>query len=118
MKVLICGGRDFDDYDMMANLLSELRAKHPQLEIVSGGARGADSLADYYAQTNGVKITVMKADWDTHGKGAGIIRNNQMLDLVPDLVLAFWDGRSRGTLHTIEEARRRGLETKVMSYSI
>lgn len=75
-------------------------------EIVSGGARGADSLAERYAQENDIQLTVFPAEWDKYGKSAGYRRNHQIIDYA-DVVLAFWDGQSKGTKHAIELAEKQ-----------
>jgi hypothetical protein len=116
MKVMVCGGRDFDNYDRLANILSDIKGEHPNIELISGGAKGADNLAEQYAQLNNVPIKVIKADWGTHGKSAGIIRNRELLDLKPNLVIAFWDWVSKGTKDSIEEAKRRGIEVRIHNY--
>jgi len=82
--------------------------------IVHGGASGADGLARKAARALHLNETAYPADWKRYGKRAGIVRNLEMLDLAPALVLAFWDGQSPGTRHTIEEARRRGIEVEVI----
>jgi hypothetical protein len=81
--------------------------------VVHGGARGADRIAGELAQALGLEERVFLPDWSSYGKRAGMIRNLAMLDLVPDIVLAFWDGASTGTGHTIGEARRRGIPVDV-----
>jgi hypothetical protein len=101
MRVLVCGSR------------AELDRLKPT-EIISGGARGADRVAEVWAKTNSVPITVFTANWNKYGRRAGILRNNQMLDTNPDLVLAFWDGVSTGTKYTINEARKRGMKVEVI----
>jgi hypothetical protein len=81
----------------------------PGTIIVHGAARGADQMAARIASRCGFATEPHPADWDRHGKAAGAIRNLEMLDSGIDRVLAFWDGNSRGTLHTITEAHRRGV---------
>jgi hypothetical protein len=81
--------------------------------IVHGGAHGADRMAGELAHALGLEERVMLPDWDGRGRRAGIERNIAMLDLYPDRVLAFWDGASTGTGHTIHEARRRGIPVDV-----
>lgn len=110
MKVLVCGGRDFSDYDYLESVLNEVDSKTPILELAQGGARGADSLAHKWAVENGIyKICTFIADWDTHGRAAGPIRNRQMLnEFQPDLVVAFPGGF--GTEHMIAIALEAGVE--------
>jgi hypothetical protein len=81
--------------------------------VIHGGAHGADQCAGVAAEQLGYGVHVFRADWGQFGKRAGIVRNNLMLDTNPDLVIAFWDGQSRGTKHTIDEARKRGIEVEV-----
>lgn len=79
-----------------------------------GTARGADRLAAGYADSLGLEVEHYPADWKRHGKRAGILRNLEMLDAEPSLVIAFWNGRSCGTKHTIDEARRRGIPVEII----
>jgi hypothetical protein len=88
--------------------------RRPQTTIIVGDARGADTAAYWSARCCNHPVRVFKADWKTHGKKAGIIRNLEMLDEKPDLVIAFWDGKSRGTNHTITESRKRGIPVEVI----
>jgi len=89
-----------------------------QITIIHGGARGADSLAGDLAAELGCKVRVYHASWQVYGKGAGPIRNRQMVDENPDIVhcLAFHDdleGRSRGTLHMARYAKQNGISVNV-----
>lgn len=85
--------------------------------VIHGGARGADMQAGVYARALGFDEKVFPADWRGKGKAAGIIRNLQMLDECPDLVLAFQRSGSTGTQHTINEARKRGIPVEVVSHA-
>lgn len=119
MKILICGGRDFNDEDLMVEninqLLDELGLVEAQITIISGMARGADLMAYELALHNGIETIVMPADWNKYGKSAGFIRNLQMLNHA-DYVLAFWDNKSKGTEHTIVNAQKRNITVKVINY--
>lgn len=86
-----------------------LSAFPPDTVVIHGDARGADRLADHAARGLGLKVEPYPADWSRYGKRAGILRNLEMLDSNPTTVIAFWDGESRGTQHTIDEARKRGI---------
>lgn len=89
MRVLVCGGRDFDDMDCVQCHLDG----QPISLIIHGGARGADKLASDYAFMMGIEEKCFPADWKRHGKAAGPIRNQQMMDEGrPDLVVAFPGG--------------------------
>jgi hypothetical protein len=103
-KVVIAGGRDFNDFPTLCNTMDKLlerQIKINKITIISGGARGADTLGERYAQLKGFELIRVKANWDKHGKSAGFIRNKEMLTLT-DGVVCFWDGKSRGTKHMID----------------
>jgi len=119
VRILVCGGRDFDDYPLVRQTLYSLLPPStedmstwlppPDTVIIHGGARGADLLADQWAVTNWVTIEEYKADWNKHGKAAGPIRNKQMLEEgKPDLVVAFPGGK--GTAHMVRIAKEAGIK--------
>lgn len=113
MLVLVCGSRTWTDRQLVDRELCEfLRDRFAT--ILHGGAKGADSMADEIAHENGFDTKVMLADWKRYGRSAGCIRNDEMLDEGPDLVLAFWDGSSHGTKHTIDQAITRGIPVKII----
>jgi len=99
----IVGTRTFDDYEFLE---SELNKRFPRgIDcVVSGGARGADALAKNYAINHNIPYKEFPAEWDELGKSAGYIRNRKIVDNC-DHVVAFWDGKSRGTLNTIYLAK-------------
>jgi len=110
MKVLVCGGRDFDDYVTLRAFLNKLSVKTPITEIIEGGAKGADALAARYADKFNIPLRTFKADWDNLGKRAGPMRNSQMLkEGQPDLVVAFPTPKSVGTVDMINKAQRAGI---------
>ena len=113
MIVLVCGSRDWTDREAVNAALD--RYHQPWLKIIHGNAPGADSLAAEWAFRRAIPCTPFPADWATHGKAAGPRRNVQMLDEGPALVIAFQRNGSRGTAHTIREARRRGIPVEVHS---
>ena len=76
-KVIVCGGRDFDDKDRVFHVLDRLHARHPRLTIIEGGAAGADRLARWWAITRAVDYLTVPADWKKHGRAAGPKRNAQ-----------------------------------------
>ena len=84
-------------------------------EIVSGGAAGADSLGERYANYYNIPIKRFLPEWDKYGKRAGYLRNQTIIDNC-DMVLAFWDGQSRGTADTIEKAKRAMKPTFIVYY--
>ena len=76
-------------------------------EIVSGGASGVDSCAAKYAKNNGLKLTVFLPQYDRYGRAAPIVRNKKIVDYA-DKIVAFWDGKSKGTLSVIKYAEKTG----------
>lgn len=115
-KVVVAGGRDFNDYELLKETLNYLlQKKLPDVEIVSGAARGADSLGERYAQEYNLSIHRKPADWDRYGKSAGYRRNAEMAKYA-DAAVCFWDGKSRGTKHMIDLAEKEGLQVKVIKY--
>jgi hypothetical protein len=112
VKVLVCGSRAWTN---TAALTQRMQSFPPDTLIIHGDAKGVDRLADRFARVIGLPVLRMPADWQNEGKAAGIRRNLRMLDEQPDLVLAFWDGQSRGTAHTITEAEKRGIPVEVIS---
>ncbi len=82
--------------------------------IVSGGAKGADTLAKEFAKENNLPIIEYLPDYKTHGRQAPILRNIQIVENC-DFLIAFWDGTSRGTKFTIDYARKKGVPFKVIS---
>nr|WP_297100849.1 DUF2493 domain-containing protein [uncultured Prevotella sp.] len=117
-RVIIAGGRDFDDYGLLCEHCDRLLAQKEQthkIVIVSGAARGADTLGERYAHERGYSIEQYPADWEHEGKAAGFIRNRQMADKA-DALIAFWDGQSRGTAHMIDQARRKPLPYRIVKF--
>lgn len=114
MTILICGGRDFADYNLFTAKLCNYQ--EAMSSIISGGASGADSLAERYAANWATPIRVIKPDWKKDGKAAGFIRNQKMIDMKPDAVIAFWDGKSRGTADTINRAKKAKITTLIVYY--
>jgi len=103
LKLAVVGSRDFNDYEFLKKMLDF----HPCTRIISGGARGADTLAKRYAVERGISIKEFLPNWDVHGKSAGYRRNEQIVKACDELV-AFWDGISRGTKHSIDIAESAG----------
>jgi len=107
-KLAIVGSRSFNDYDKAKAIIDEVIAENPTInEIVSGGANGADKLAERYAQENNLKIKIFYPEWSKYGKRAGFIRNEKIWQYA-DLGIAFWDGKSRGTQHSFDLANKLG----------
>ena len=115
MKVIIAGGRNFNDYETLKSVCDKTLKYCTNIEIVSGTARGADILGEQYAKEKGYKIIQFPADWDTHGKSAGYIRNAEMAKYADGLI-AFWDEKSKGTKHMIDLAKKELLQVKIHTY--
>jgi len=102
-RVLVCGGRDYTNEKMAFAILDAAHAANPIIEVIHGACAGADMLAEMWANQRSIPTRPFPADWDTHGKAAGPIRNRKMLDVgKPDIVIAFPGGR--GTRNMIEQA--------------
>lgn len=111
MRILICGSRNFTDRDAIVRALEvqPIWPVGPETIIVHGAARGADTLAGEVAKQFGFHVEAHPADWKQHGKAAGPIRNQEMLDSGVDVVLAFPLGESRGTWDMVRRARAAGV---------
>ena len=106
MKIAIVGSRTFDDYGLLSKTIFDYLAPiDSTTHIISGGAKGADALGEKFAYRNNTKLTVYRAEWDKYGKSAGFLRNQTIIDNC-DMVVAFWDGKSKGTADTINKAKR------------
>lgn len=121
LRVVVCGGRSFDDYEYMKETLDKLQRTQFKIQtIIHGGARGADTCAQDYADEYGLGYKVYpvkKSEWRTIGKAAGILRNKKMLnESRADVCVGFWNGTSKGTRHAIETSVALGLITPVFLY--
>mgnify|MGYP000554287223 CR=1 FL=1 len=125
MKILVCGGRDYDNKDKVFRVLNELCIRHSKfykcddnwlpsdVTIITGGAKGADDLAAAFAMVHWTDYKEYPADWKKYGRGAGPIRNREMFnDSEPDIVLAFPGGK--GTEDMINVARKGNCEVRVL----
>lgn len=116
MKVIIAGGRDFEDYELLCSVCDNLLSDEENVEIISGKANGADTLGENYARSRGYNIIERPANWAYYGNYAGHIRNRQMADEA-DALIAFWDGSSTGTSNMIDEAKKVKIKIKVQRYT-
>lgn len=128
MKILICGGRDFADYKLLKektdyHVKIAKETNHRQgVEIVAGGAKGADTLAEKYAKERHYGTSIFPAWWQEDGKKAGALRNIKMAKYLVEsddtqvFVIAFWDGISKGTKHMIDTAKKRNLPLYIYKY--
>lgn len=113
MKILVCGDRKWSDY---GKILTRLRSLPPRTEIIHGGADGADSIGGQVAKELGLQVIAVLADWTKYGRAAGPIRNQRMLELHPDLVIAFHSNleASKGTKNCLAQAEKLGIPTEVI----
>jgi hypothetical protein len=112
--VLVCGSRGWTDRTAIFDRIAELP---PGTVVFQGKARGADMIAEQACAFHGLKSVGFPANWARLGRSAGVVRNLEMLDASPDLVIAFQLDGSRGTQHTIDEARRRGIPVEIHAAS-
>ena len=110
MRVIIAGSRDVIEYQKMIKAILESGIE--VTTVVSGGARGVDRLGERYAREMSLDLEIFKANWDTHGKRAGYLRNVEMAKNA-DALIAIWDGKSKGTKHMIDIATGRKLQVHV-----
>jgi len=116
MKLIIAGGRNFTNYQKLKQTCDHLLQNQTNIEIVSGAYyKGADKLGEQYAKERGYKITQFPANWNKYGKAAGPKRNQQMANYA-DALIAFWDGKSKGTKNMIDLAKQGGLKVNVHYY--
>jgi len=115
MKIIIAGGRDFNDFQMLCQKCDKILINCKDIQIVSGGANGADRLGERYAAQKGYGIQQFLANWTKYGKSAGYIRNKEMADYA-DALIAFWDQKSKGTGHMINIAKKQNLLVRVVVY--
>jgi len=117
MKIIIAGGRNFDNYSLLKTSLDNLftNLKREEITIVSGHAAGADALGEQYANQNNLDLVIFPANWRRRGKCAGPYRNLQMATFA-DCLVAFWDGSSRGTAHMIETMKGMNKPFRVIRY--
>lgn len=109
-RIIICGSRGWTDRKRIEDRLFDLPV---EAVIVHGAARGVDRIAHQEAEKAGFVLEPHPADWERHGKAAGFIRNEEMASLGADLLIAFWDGRSRGTLDMMERGAAHGIPIEV-----
>jgi len=118
MKVIIAGSRSFRNYSFLTSKLDLLFSRcTEEIEIVSGTARGTDTLGEHYAHAKNLKLHKFPAAWNFNGRSAGYIRNEKMAKF-SDALVAFWDGKSRGTHHMIDLAKKHSLRVRVVRFDL
>lgn len=116
--IAVVGGRDFENFNLLDDTVSRVIRGWDVWQtavIVSGGAYGADKLAERFAAKHSLPTIIHLPDWNKHGKGAAFIRNLQIV-LSADIVVAFWDRQSKGTADTITKAQEHGKPVVIVTY--
>ena len=117
-KVIVAGSRNYNNKEFIYNKLDILLSKvNKPVQIVSGLAKGVDSIAVDYAQDKGLYLKTFEAHWDKHGKKAGILRNIEMGDYA-DALIAFRLNNSTGTSHMINYAKSKNLKIRIYEVSL
>ena len=111
MKLAIIGSRNFNDYFLLTKILESYKSETTL--VVSGAAKGADSLGEKWAIENNIKTLIFPANWEKYGKRAGFIRNEDIIKNC-DYVIAFWDGISKGTSHSLNLAKKYNKSSKII----
>ena len=124
LRILVCGGRHFENYDLLKTILDKvLKLKNltpKDVEIVSGHCKGADLLGEKWAEETKASVKIFPADWVKYKKSAGPIRNKQMIDYITcfsdKLVVAFVSPNSKGTRNTISLAKKNNIPVIATEY--
>ena len=115
---LVVGSRTFTDYEVLKERLDYFLQNKSDICIVSGGAKGADQLAEFYAKEHDYELKVFKAHWDMYGMSACMIRNKEMMQFISQCtdkgMVAFWDGESSGTRNSIDLSKNYKITCKVV----
>lgn len=115
MKVAIVGSRSFNDYALLCKEVESLVGVANITHMVSGGAKGADKLGEVWAKEHNVPTIIHRAEWSLFGRRAGMMRNSKIIDDA-DVVIAFWDGVSKGTDDSIKKAKKAGKRVHVVYF--
>lgn len=122
-RIIIAGSRNFNNYPYLEYVVDRYFAKFVTdkqgAQIISGTAKGADSLGELYAEKHGIEVIRCPANWDKYGRAAGYRRNEEMAilsmsDGYTGVLLAFWDGLSRGTKHMIDLAEKHNVKVYII----
>ena len=107
MKVIIAGSRDLGTQSQVTSAIVNSSWEKEITEIVSGTAKGVDRMGEEFGRTYNIKVMQFPANWGRYGKSAGYRRNQQMAEYA-DVLIAIWDGKSKGTKHMIDIMYRLG----------
>ena len=131
MRVIIAGGRDFNDFKLLESNINKIFKQlsdeksisacidESNIEIICGKARGADTLGEQFAKEYKLSIKYFPADWNTYGKSAGYRRNAEMANYAKEdngVLIAFWDGKSKGTKHMIDLSKSNNIRVFIVNY--
>lgn len=137
VRIIVAGSREFDYYEVLVKSISNVifdlecrnvvignasrQSEKHLIKFISGTARGADQLGERFATNHGYEVFRFPADWDTYGKSAGYRRNADMAKFASEgdnfgVLIAFWNGKSRGTKNMIDLAKRYGLEVHIVNF--
>jgi hypothetical protein len=117
ISLAIIGGRNFHDYILLSREVKLFTSGLSISQIISGGAKGADSLGECYAIEYGIPIKILYPDWNKYGRSAGILRNSDIIRESTH-VIAFWDGLSKGTKDSINKAQTQNKILKIVYFNI
>jgi hypothetical protein len=123
MRIIIAGTRTFNDYEMFRDNVKDILSdiKTDDIEIISGHARGVDQFGERFAKEFKYKLKIFPADWNARGKSAGYLRNIEMSQYASEnkegMLIAFWDGYSKGTNHMINIAKEYKLDVRIIRYT-
>jgi len=116
-RLAVVGSRDFDDFELFVKIMDRLRLVKVIDVIISGGAKGVDSMARHYSEVNGIDFEEYLSDWDKHGRSAGFIRNQTIWDNSTSGI-AIWDGISKGTAHSFEISKKQNKPLIIFNYNL
>lgn len=119
MNIIIAGGRDFNDYELLKkevdDFIKTYKNPHEMVTIFSGGAKGADSLGEKYAKDNNCPLYLFPVKWRDSENIVEMLRNIEMAKLA-DAVIVFWDKKSKGSAHMIAQSSKHNLRLKIVYY--
>jgi hypothetical protein len=115
IRLGIVGSRTFTNYALLESTILHFMKNNNVIQIITGGAKGADTLAEKFATENNIQCIVFKPDWKKSWKRAGFMRNTTIVEN-SDYVIAFWDGRSTGTLDTLTKCEKLNVEALIISF--
>ena len=125
LRIIIAGSRNFNDYELLKrevlNIVKYDNRPKEYVKIISGCARGADTIGERFAKEFGLEVKKFPADWDGLGKRAGYVRNAEMAKFAVEddndgMLIAFCDGQSRGIKHMIYLAKRYCLDVHIVNF--